>query len=87
MVMEDGKRIPVAEGRAHPHSEEGGHIIHNEPPPYDCFKVNVDVVLPNCGEYKVPHPAEEDLELIERCTGYVLKWPKALVEFPDQVMQ
>ena len=87
MVMNDGKRIPVAEGRAYPRSQEGGHVIHNEPLPHDCFKVDVYRVFPDCGKYKVPHPAEEDVELIEMYTGYLLKWPKAIVEFPDQVMQ
>ena len=83
LVDEDGERIPVASGRVHPTGE--GDLIHNEPLPPDCYKVCLELVHDGCGDYKVPYPVEDEPEVAKHL-GFFLKWPIALVLFPDQVL-
>jgi hypothetical protein len=83
LIDKGGVRIPIAEGRAYPTSEEDR--IHNDFVPADCYRVCLELVLDGCAEYNVLYPAEEDQPEVRRRRGVFLKWPKVLVLFPGQV--
>lgn len=61
-----------------------GGVLHGEPLPADCYKVSLDLIFEGCGDYSVPYPPE-DMPELHRNRGAFLKWPRHLVQLPDQV--
>jgi hypothetical protein len=63
-----------------------GDVIHSSPLPADCYRIQLTTVLEGGGKYKVPIPAEEEEEKVERNHGYILTWPRDLVLLRSQVI-
>jgi hypothetical protein len=74
----------VAQGKVFPTVQ--GDVIHDSPLPVDCYRIQLTTVLEGGGKYKVPIPADEEEEEVERNHGYILAWSRYLVLLSGQVI-